>query len=48
MLCSVFSCKEYGTTCELCKKTYYACNPTCEKCKHYKKTCAGHNGKDRK
>lgn len=33
--CDVFSCKEYGKTCNSCENTGCACNPTCEKCKFY-------------
>lgn len=40
-ICKDFKCKEYGVTCNSCKNEYCGCNPTCEKCKYYKKSCGG-------
>lgn len=39
--CDMFKCKEYKVTCNSCETIVCACNPSCEKCKYYKKTCYG-------
>lgn len=39
--CESFECREYKLTCSLCETVACACNPTCEKCKYYEKTCSG-------
>ena len=40
-MCNQFKCKEYGVTCTSCKGAKCACNPSCIKCRYYKKTCSG-------
>lgn len=39
--CEIFKCKDYKVVCNSCIGILCGCNPICEKCIHYKKTCSG-------
>lgn len=43
--CESFKCKEYKVTCNSCENMGCACNPVCERCLCYKKSCNG-SGED--